>query len=78
MLKVFRDSVDLQIKEFVYTEVGDANAKWEVKAETAMYDKKQDVASFDKVQIKLTTSDGNIFEMTADKGRMLIKEKILR
>ncbi len=75
LLKVFRDSVDLQIKEFVYTEVGDANAKWEVKAETAMYDKKQDVASFDKVQIKLTTSDGNIFEMTADKGRMLIKEK---
>lgn len=75
LLKVFQDSVDLQIKGFVYTEVGDANAKWEVKAETATYEKKQNLALFDKVQIKLVTSDGKVFTMTADKGRMLIKEK---
>jgi LPS export ABC transporter protein LptC len=75
LLKVFQDSVDLRIKGFVYTEVGDANAKWEVKAETATYEKKQNLALFDKVQIKLTTSDGKVFEMTADEGRMLIKEK---
>lgn len=75
LLKVFQDSVDLQIKGFVYTEVGDANAKWEVKADTATYEKKQNVALFDKVQIKLITSDNKTFIMTADKGKMLIKEK---
>jgi len=75
LLKVFQDSVDLQIKGFVYTEVGDANAKWEVKADTATYEKKQNIALFDKVQIKLITSDNKTFIMTADKGMMLIKEK---
>lgn len=75
LLKVFQDSVDLQIKGFVYTEVGDANVKWEVKAETATYDKKQNLALFDKVQIKLITSNGKVFMMTADQGKMLIKEK---
>jgi LPS export ABC transporter protein LptC len=75
LLKALQNSVDLQIKGFVYTEVGEANAKWEVKAETATYNKKQNLAVFDKVQIKLTTSDGKVFVMVADKGRMLIKEK---
>lgn len=78
LLKALQNSVDLQIKGFVYTEVGEANARWEVKAETATYDKKQELALFDKVQIKLTTSDGKVFVMTADKGHMLIKKKTLR
>jgi LPS export ABC transporter protein LptC len=75
LLKVLQNSVDLQIKGFVYTEVGEANAKWEVKAETATYDKKTNLAVFDRVQIKLTTSDGKVFMMSADKGQMNTKEK---
>jgi LPS export ABC transporter protein LptC len=75
LLKILQDSVDLQIRGFVYTEVGEANAKWEVKAETATYDKKQNLAVLEMVKIKLTTSDGKIFEMSADKGQMLTKKK---
>lgn len=75
LLKVLQESVDLQIKGFVYTEVGEKNSKWEVRADTATYDKKQNVAVLDMVQIKLTTSDGKIFLMSADKGRLLTKEK---
>jgi LPS export ABC transporter protein LptC len=75
LLKVFQDSVDLQIKGFVYTEVGEANAKWEVKAETATYNKKQNIVALDMVKIKLTTSDGKVFMMSADKGTMFTKEK---
>ena len=75
LLKVLQDSVDLQIKGFVYTEVGENNVKWEVKAETATYDKKQNLAVLDMVRIKLTTSDGKVFEMSADKGQMLTKKK---
>ena len=75
LLKVLQNSVDLQIKGFVYTEVGEANAKWEVKAQTATYNKKQELAVLEMVQIKLTTSDGKVFLMSADKGQMLTKEK---
>jgi LPS export ABC transporter protein LptC len=74
LLKALPD-VDLQIKGFTYTEVGEANAKWEVKAETATYNKKQNLAVFDRVQIKLTTSDSKVFVMSADKGQMLTDKK---
>jgi LPS export ABC transporter protein LptC len=74
-LKALQESVDLQIKGFVYTEVGEANVKWEVKAETATYDKKRNLAVLEMVQIKLTTANGKVFEMSADKGQMLTKKK---
>ena len=74
LLKALPD-VDLKIKGFNYTEVGEANAKWEVKADIATYDKKQNLAVFDRVQIKLTTSDGKVFEMSADKGLMFTDTK---
>jgi LPS export ABC transporter protein LptC len=75
LLKKLQDGIDLQIKGFVYTEVGEANAKWEVKAENATYNKKQNLAVFDRVQIKLTTSDSKVFVMTADKGQMFTDKK---
>lgn len=75
LLKAFQDSVDLQIKGFVYTEVGEAKAKWEVKAETATYNKKQNLVVLEMAQIKLTTSDGKVFEMSADKGQMFTEKK---
>jgi LPS export ABC transporter protein LptC len=74
LLKALPD-VDLQIKGFTYTEVGEVNAKWEVKADTATYNKKQNLAVFDRVQIKLTTSDGKVFVMSSDKGRMFTDKK---
>jgi lipopolysaccharide export system protein LptC len=75
VLKALRESVDLEIKGFVYTEVGEANMKWEVTAETATYDRKQNLAILDQVQIKLTTADGKVFEMSADKGQMDTEKK---
>ena len=75
ILKTLQDGVDLEIKGFVYTEVGEANTKWEVKAETATYDKKQNLAILDKVQIRLTTADGKVFEMIADKGQIQTEKK---
>jgi LPS export ABC transporter protein LptC len=75
ILKILPDHVDLQIKDFVFTEVGEANSKWEAKAETAQYYKKQNLAVFDKVQIKLTTSENKVFIMTGDKGQMLTDKK---
>jgi LPS export ABC transporter protein LptC len=77
LIKILPDNVDLQIKGFVYTEVGEGDSQWEVKAKTATYYKKQNLALFDQVQIKLTMSDGKIYLMTADKGQMLTDKKDL-
>jgi LPS export ABC transporter protein LptC len=74
-LKILPEHIDLQIKDIVYTEVGESNSKWEVKADTAQYIKKQNLAIFDKVQAKLTTADGKIYKMTGDKGQMLTDVK---
>lgn len=75
IVKILPDHVDLQIKDFIYTEVGEANSKWEVKAESAKYIKKEDLALFERVQIKLTTSEGKKFIMTGDKGQMNTDKK---
>jgi LPS export ABC transporter protein LptC len=74
LLKALPD-VDLKIKGFNYTEVGETNVKWEVTAETATYNKRQNLAVFDRVQIKLTTSDGKVFIMKGDKGQMFTDTK---
>lgn len=75
IVKQLQNSVDLKIKGFVYTEVGAAGSKWEVKAETATYDKDQKIAELDKVNVKLITSDGHVYEMSADKGQIMTQEK---
>ncbi len=37
LLKVMADNVDLQVKNVVYTDVGQSGEKWEIKADTARY-----------------------------------------
>lgn len=75
ILKLLPEQIDLEIKGFVYTEVGEANSRWEVKADSATYQRKQNLAIFDRVQIKLNTADGKVYLMTADKGQMLTDKK---
>ena len=78
IIKILPDHVDLQIKDFNYTEVGDANSKLEVKADSAKYIKKENIAIFERVKIKLTTSDGKVFIMTGDRGQMNTEKKDLQ
>lgn len=75
LLKALPEQIDVQIKGFVYTEVGEGDSQWEMKADTATYYKKQNLALFDRVQIKLKMSDGKSFIMTADKGQMNTEAK---
>lgn len=75
IVRILPERIDLQIKDFVYTEVGEANSKWEVKAESAQYIKKENLALFDQVKMKLTTSEGKVFIMTGDKGQMHTDKK---
>ena len=75
IIKILPDHVDLQINNFIYTEVGEDKSKWEVKADSAKYIKNQNLALFDRVKIKLSTPEGKIYVMTGDKGQMLTDKK---
>lgn len=70
MLKILPDKVDLQIKDVRYTDVAESGMKWEVTADTARYLKKDNIALFEKVAVKLMTEDGKTFLLTGDKGRV--------
>lgn len=70
LLKVMAENVDLQVKDVIFTDVGQSGEKWEIRADTARYLKKENLALFDKVRIKLVTVDGKTFVMTGDQGRL--------
>ncbi|MEN6468677.1 MAG: LPS export ABC transporter periplasmic protein LptC [Smithella sp.] len=75
VIKISRDQPDVTIQDFIYSEVGKDNIQWEIRAKSAIYKKKQNFALFDRVQIKLTTSQGKVFILTGDKGEMLTDKK---
>lgn len=78
VLKIMPDDADFRMKDFVFTEVGHQQMRIEVRADTAEYIKKQNLAIFDQVHIKLTTKEGRVFVMTGDRGEMDTKSKALK
>ncbi|MBW2631217.1 MAG: LPS export ABC transporter periplasmic protein LptC [Deltaproteobacteria bacterium] len=70
VLKVISERVDLQIKDFHYTEVGDPDLVWEINADTARYIRKDDITLFENVEIKLVFSNGGIYTITGEKGSL--------
>jgi LPS export ABC transporter protein LptC len=68
-LKIMSDRVDLQVKNVHYTEVGDSGMTWEIRADTARYQKKENLALFDQVTVRLVMKDGRVFVMNGDRGR---------
>lgn len=75
IVKILPEEADVRIADFVFTEVGQNNIRWEVKAKTAQYQKKRNLALFDQVELKLTTPEGKTFVMTGDQGEMLTDKK---
>jgi LPS export ABC transporter protein LptC len=70
LLKIMSDPVDLQVKDVHYTEVGDSGMKWEITADSARYRKKENLAIFEKVKVRLATKEGRVFTMNGDRGRL--------
>jgi len=75
LLKIMSDRVDLQVRDVRYTEVGDSGMKWEITADTARYQKKENLALFDRLAVKLIMKDGKTFVMTGDHGRLNTESK---
>jgi LPS export ABC transporter protein LptC len=69
LLKIMSDRVDLQVKNVRYTEVGDSGMTWEIRADTARYLKKENLALFDQVTVRLVMKDDRVFVMNGDRGR---------
>jgi LPS export ABC transporter protein LptC len=70
LLKIMSDRVDLQVKHVRYTEVGDSGMKWEITADTARYLKKENLAFFEQLTVRLVMKDGRVFVMRGDWGRL--------
>ena len=69
-LNVLSDKIDLQIKDFHYTEVGNPDMTWEISADTATYIKKDDATLFENVEIRLVFSNGEVYVITGKNGSM--------
>jgi LPS export ABC transporter protein LptC len=69
-LKIMPDNVDFQVKDVHFTEVGDPDASWDIRADSARYMKKESLAVFEKVRITMIRRDGRKFTMSGDSGRV--------
>jgi len=69
-LKIMPDNVDFQVKDVHFTEVGDPDASWDIKAELARYMKKENLAVFEKVRITMIRHDGRTFTMSGDSAKV--------
>lgn len=69
-LKIMADNVDLQVKNVVYTDIGRSGEKWEIRADTARYARKENLAFFDVVKVKFVTGEGKTFLMTGQRAKL--------
>lgn len=77
ILKVLPDNVDMQVRDVLYTDVSADGSKWEIRAKTVTYVRKENLALFDQVVVKMIPSDGRTFIMTGKKGRFWTATKDL-
>ena len=78
LLRIKSDKVDLEVKNILYREVGEADdAKWEIKARKASYMKKANKAIFENLEARVFLSDGRTFLMTGAMGQMDTETRIL-
>ena len=67
-LKILTDDADVRIQNAHYTEVTDSGTVWEIDAASVRFVRKDNLAYFDKVRIKLTLKDGKSYVLTGDRG----------
>jgi LPS export ABC transporter protein LptC len=69
-LKIIPENVDLQLKDVHFTETGDPELTWEIHADAARFAKKENMAFFDRVRIRLIRADGKTLILTGKEGRL--------
>lgn len=74
-LKILPEKVDLQAKDVLFTEVGRGDVRYEIRAKTLTYQKKDNTADFDNVHVKLILPSGKSYTITADEGTFDTEKK---
>ncbi len=69
-IKIVMDKADLEVRSVHYTDVGDSEAKWDMRADTARYLKDSNSVIFKNVKIHLVLDSGIEFNMTGDNGKL--------
>ncbi len=67
-LKVVSDNVDVEMKDILYTETGDDQVKWEIKAAAARYMKGANLVLFEDVRATLLMKRGEKYVLSGDRG----------
>lgn len=70
IIKILMNQADLQVKNVHYTDVGDSESKWNIRADTAEYIKKDNLVIFENVKIRLVLDNGAEFVMNGDEGKL--------
>jgi LPS export ABC transporter protein LptC len=70
IIKILMTQADLQVKNVHYTDVGDSESKWDIRADTAKYIKSDNLVIFKNVKIRLVLDKGAEFIMKGDEGRL--------
>jgi LPS export ABC transporter protein LptC len=77
-LKVMSDNVDVEIKDILFTEIGDGSVKWEIKASTARYLKGANLALFEGVRVTLLPTGGGKYVLSGDRGEFRTDTKDIK
>jgi LPS export ABC transporter protein LptC len=70
LVEKMAEKVDLQAKDVRYTQVGSGGMKLEITADSVSYQKKGDLALFEKMKARVVLKDGSIFLISGDKGEL--------
>ncbi len=74
-VKIFSDSVDIQVKDVLYTDVSSSGLKWEIRADTVKDMKKDNLAVFENVKVKIITKEGKTLVIAGKNGRLNTENK---
>ncbi|HOF04202.1 MAG TPA: LPS export ABC transporter periplasmic protein LptC [Syntrophales bacterium] len=68
VLKILPDHVDMQLRDVHYTDVSADGAKWDIRANTVTYGRRENLAVFDQVTVEMTMADGRTYRLTGKEG----------
>ncbi|MDD5476058.1 MAG: LPS export ABC transporter periplasmic protein LptC [Syntrophales bacterium] len=68
VLEVVSEAVDLEVKDFRYSQVGDPDFHWEVRADRAWYRKRDEEVHLEEVAVKFISHGGSTYLMTGERG----------
>lgn len=74
-IKLIADKADLYVRDFHLTEVGDPETTWDIRADSARYERDDKRVILERVTVAMTMSDGRVYRMKGDEGMFYTDSK---